>query len=322
MPYIQENEILIGIDGIDIRRLLHSEIFYMLDQKCANIGPYKKDKKKTSLQLRIALKEKGFTLEEDNAELENERSETTSADNDNKKDINLNLVMKLKKKFKKGKLGKIKKGQYDIKLSNTSGLELCGAYLDNDGDGMGDLNADEMVGSLVYHKDGMTDKKSRKMLSIGDRVVGVDDMDLYDADHHEIDYMVFEKLKRGKRTIRFEKFVLAKLGPIKKDELDVELKYNDVMHIPWTGKTDFDACIKSELTADNPARMAGVGKGDRLIGGGGMNVTTLPFNGVLKYLKQVESDHDVHILRFKNLPKDYWTRDTDNDGIPDFKDTE
>ena len=27
---------------------------------------------------------------------------------------------------------------------------------------------------------------------------------------------------------------------------------------------------------------------------------------MLKYLKKVESDHKTHLLRFKNLPDDYW----------------
>ena len=117
---------------------------------------------------------------------------------------------------------------------------------------------------------------------------------------------VFEQLKRGKRKIRFEKFTLDKLGDIKDDEHDIDLYFDDIVHIPWTGKTDFDACIKEELPEDHIATKAGIGKGDRLIGISGMNVSTLPFNGVLKYLKKACNDKKKHTLRFKNLPDGYW----------------
>ena len=309
LPNIHLNEMLVGIDGIDISKmLLHSQVLYMLKEKSRNLNDYnnKKDKKFKTITLRMKLRAAGISLEEDDSQLENERSELSNAEafedifGPKKSKISVNMMLKLKKKFKKGKLGKMEANQYEIALSNTHGLELCGGPSE-------DETISRQEGSVVYHKDKMTDKKVRRQLKVGDRVVGVDGMDMYSAEHHEVDYVVFEKLKRGKRIIRMQHVEMKELSAEKaEDEIDVNLTYEDVMHIPWTGKTDFDACIKDELDENHPARIAGLGKGDRLIGIAGKDVRNIPFNGVLKYLKKVESDHKTHLLRFKNLPDDYW----------------
>ena len=91
------------------------------------------------------------------------------------------------------------------------------------------------------------------------------------------------------------------------DEVDCKLSYDAVINIPWTGKTDFDACIKDNLADGHPAKAAGLGKGDRLIGISGKDVRVLPFNGVLKHLKSKlkEKKGDIQ-FRFKNLSDEYW----------------
>ena len=305
LPYLKKDEILIGINGVDVRNCIHSQALYMLRQTALNLGPYKGDTKNKNMTLRVAVRDGGFTLDEDDAGLESERSELTNADTledmfgPKKSKMSVNMVMKLKKKFTKKKLGKIKPDQYDITLSNTHGLELCGGPVyDKDG---------AQEGSVVYHKDKMLDKKSRKILTIGDRVVGVDGLDLYSAEHHEIDYLVFEQMTRGKKKLRLEHIKLPSLNKVlKKGEVDVNLTFEDIMHIPWTGKTDFDACIKDALPEDHPGTIAGLGKGDRLVGINETDVTLIPFNGVLKLLKKTVSDKKAHVLRFKNLPESYW----------------
>lgn len=198
VPYIKKDETLIGVDNLDVSQLIHAEIFHTLMQKSTNTGIYKSDKKIKTMNLRVELSSSDITLEEDDKMLENEYSEKSSVDNaatlfgaagTAKNKMSVNLVLKLKKKFKKGKLGKLKKGQYDLALTSTFGLELCGAYVDSNNDGMEDKD-DHQAGSLVYHKDAMVDKHAKKKLHVGDRVVGVDGMDLYNAEHHEIDYLV------------------------------------------------------------------------------------------------------------------------------------
>jgi hypothetical protein len=198
VPYIKKDETLVGIDNLDVSQLIHAEILHTLMQKSTNTGIYKSDKKIKTMNLRVELSSSDITLEEDDKMLENEYSEKSSVDNaatlfgaggTAKNKMSVNLVLKLKKKFKKGKLGKLKKGQYDLALTSTFGLELCGAYVDSNNDGMEDKD-DHQAGSLVYHKDAMVDKHAKKKLHVGDRVVGVDGMDLYNAEHHEIDYLV------------------------------------------------------------------------------------------------------------------------------------
>ena len=304
----KKDEILIGIDGINTEDMLHSQVLYMLKLKSENIGEFgsKSDKKMETITLRMKLRESGISLEENEDALESERSELSNAQGFNdlfgpkKSKISVNMMLKLKKKFKKGKLGPIKEGQYEISLSNTSGLELCGGPSENE-------EKKEVKGSVVYHKDKMVDKKARKKLNVGDRVVGVDGMNMYDAEHHEVDYCVFEKIQRGKKILRMETVVLQDLKEKASDEVDCKLSYDAVINIPWTGKTDFDACIKDNLADGHPAKAAGLGKGDRLIGIGGKDVRVLPFNGVLKHLKSKlkEKKGDIQ-FRFKNLPDEYW----------------
>tara|TARA_B110000008_G_C16844188_1_gene513972 strand:- start:676 stop:1053 length:378 start_codon:yes stop_codon:yes gene_type:complete len=104
-----------------------------------------------------------------------------------------------------------------------------------------------------------------------------------------------------------ETVVLQDLKEKASDEVDCKLSYDAVINIPWTGKTDFDACIKDNLADGHPAKAAGLGKGDRLIGIGGKDVRVLPFNGVLKHLKSKlkEKKGDIQ-FRFKNLSDEYW----------------
>lgn len=296
VPYIQKNETLIGIDGIDVKDLIHNEISDILNKKSNNLGIYntKKDIQNKHLNLRIEIKKEGITLEEDETMLESEYAEKSKADTmsslfgapgSKKNKLSVNLVSKLRKKFKNKELGKIEENQYEVALSTTNGLELCCTPPDPI------TNIDSGIGSLVYHKDQIKDKSIRKKMSVGDRIVGVDGMYLYDAEHHEIDYLVFDRVKRGKKILRIEKLELKKLEKKRDNEIDIKLSHEDVTHMKWTGTSDFDACVKDDLEDSHPAKTAGVNKGARLIGIAGNDVRVLPFNGVLKNLKKQAKIH-------------------------------
>lgn len=305
---------VVGINRVDVSHYTGRHVKRLLEGRSFLPGYDVSKKSSKSISLRLANPENV-----DVPDLLEDGSNIKDANLTGSEGVSFRLMARLKKKYKKKteETSDPNADEYDVKFGhNLNGFEICASPDNMSLDLTVRRNISE-VGSVIYDasKIGEEEKTARDTIwsedpnggmGSGDKIILINDMDVSEAPHKDIDKLIFEKVKGDRITTLRLKRQRAYLtdksaGPLdSKNEVEIlDLKKEDFAHLKWREETDFSCVLENSPNPESKIGKAGVQTGWRLVAiGNGRDVTCLPFPGVRRKLNSIPTS-----LRFRRPSK-------------------